>query len=69
MINIDLKYSGYVSESKGHNYILEMAIPCSKRRLPLVAFTDPQAIVRILKIQLYKEFCALKPIHRLTNQG
>jgi hypothetical protein len=40
MINISLKYNGYISESKEYNYILEIIIPYLKRRLLLVIFTD-----------------------------
>jgi hypothetical protein len=40
MINIGLKYNGYINKFKGYNYILEMAILYSKRCLLLVVFTD-----------------------------
>jgi hypothetical protein len=40
MINIGLKYNGYINKFKEHNYILKMAIPYLKPRFLLVAFTD-----------------------------
>jgi hypothetical protein len=40
MINISLKYNGYINKFKEYNYILEIVIPRLKRRLLFVAFTD-----------------------------
>jgi hypothetical protein len=40
MININLKYNKYINESKEYNYILEIVILYSKRRLLLIVFTD-----------------------------
>jgi hypothetical protein len=50
MINIGLKYNGYISEFKEYNYILEIVIPYLKRCFLLIVFIDLQAIIRIFKI-------------------
>ncbi len=52
LVDITLKYSWCIGQSKRHHLVLEMAIAGLESRLPFIAFPTPYLIVGIGQIEL-----------------
>ncbi len=52
LVDIALEHGWYVSQSKRHHLILEMAIAGLKGHLPFVSFLNPYSMVDIGQIKL-----------------
>ncbi|KAH7331021.1 hypothetical protein KP509_20G012300 [Ceratopteris richardii] len=55
-----------ICETKRHNYIFKMPIPCTKCCLPFVSFSNPDKIVGSLKVNLCEEFFFSKAFQELS---
>jgi hypothetical protein len=53
-ININLESRRRVRKPERHNDIFVMPVTGTKRRLPFVAFTDSDTVIRISKIEFKK---------------
>src|SRR6184192_3417320 len=64
-----LKGSWRICESKGHDFVLIMAISCAKSCFLDVILVDADLIVSPTKVDLGKDLCTLESVNEVVNEG
>ena len=68
VLNKTLKNAWSVSQTKGHNHVLEKSKMCSKCSLPLIAITYPDKVEGVLKVKDHEHLAALDMIKEVVDE-